>query len=234
MDFDYYQIRGKWNAATLNRRAEKLEEAQAAADELEEAGAAGVEIIGVKAGKRETIRGKKKAPKAAKAPKAKKAPATKKKAAKRKKTAVKMTGTTGTYTTDYKTQKKAKAAAQNIRKLGYNTEIVEPAGQLDLFEDDETKKVILKFSETELKTLINDYYDLISSGERLTNYKSLLTTFEKANAREKIELTKKEIKSIIGVLQKYMKKNISSKGASSIYGQTKELKDSLIKAYYNV
>jgi hypothetical protein len=31
-----------------------------------------------------------------------------------------------------------------------------------------------------------------------------------------------------------MKKNISSKGASSIYGQTKELKDSLIKAYYNV
>lgn len=62
MDFDYYQIKGKWNAATLNRRAEKLEEAQAAADELEEAGAKGVEIIGVKAGKRETIRGKKKAP----------------------------------------------------------------------------------------------------------------------------------------------------------------------------
>ena len=28
MDFDYYQIKGKWNAATLNRRAEKLEEAQ--------------------------------------------------------------------------------------------------------------------------------------------------------------------------------------------------------------
>ena len=62
MDFDYYQIKGKWNAATLNRRAEKLEEAQAAADELEEAGAKGVEIIGVKAGKRETIRGNKKAP----------------------------------------------------------------------------------------------------------------------------------------------------------------------------
>lgn len=224
MDFDYYQIKGKWNAATLNRRAEKLEEAQAAADELEEAGAKGVEIIGVKAGKRETIRGKKKAPKSAKTPKA----------AKRKKTAVKMTGTTGTFTTDYKTEKKAKAAAQNIRALGFDTEIVEPAGQLDLFTGDESKTVILKFSESELKTLINDYYDLISSGERLTNYKYLLTTLEKANAREKIELTKKEIKSIIGVLQKYMKKNISNKGVSSIYGQTKELKDSLIKAYYNV
>lgn len=234
MDFDYYQIKGKWNAATLNRRAEKLEEAQAAADELEEAGAKGVEIIGVKAGKRETIRGKKKAPKAAKTPKAAKVPAKKKKATKRKKTAVKMTGTTGTFTTDYKTEKKAKAAAQNIRALGFDTEIVEPAGQLDLFTGDESKTVILKFSESELKTLINDYYDLISSGERLKNYKSLLTTLEKANAREKIELTKKEIKSIIGVLQKYMKKNISNKGVSSIYGQTKELKDSLIKAYYNV
>lgn len=75
IDFDYYQIKGKWNAATLNRRAEKLEEAQAAADELEEAGAKGIEIIGVKAGKRETIRGKKKAPKAAKVQaKKKKAP----------------------------------------------------------------------------------------------------------------------------------------------------------------
>ena len=200
MDFDYFQIKGKikgkWVTATLNSRAEKLEEAQAAADELEEAGANGVEIVGVKAGKRVTVRGKN-APKPAKVP-------------------------------------KAKAAAQNIRKLGYNTEIVEPAGQLDLFEGDETKKVILKFSERELKTIVNDYYDLISSGERLTNYKSLLTTFEKATPREKIELTKKEIKSIIGVLQKCMKKNISNKVTSSIYGQTKELKDSLVKAYYNV
>ena len=207
MYFDYYQIKGKWNAAKLNRRAEKLEEAQAAADELEEAGAKGVEIIGVKAGKRETIRGNKKAAKAAKTPKVKK---------------------------DTATEKKAKAAAQNISALGFDTEIVEPAGQLDLFTGDESKKIILKFSERELATLINDYYDLISSGERLTNYKGLLTTFEKATPREKIELTKKEIKSIISVLQKYMKKNISNKGVSSIYGQTKDLKDSLIKAYYNV
>lgn len=213
IDFDYYQIRGKWNAATLNRRAEKLEEAQAAADELEEAGAKGVEIIGVKAGKRETIRGKKKAAQAAKTPKAKKAQAKKKKA----------------YTAP-----KMKVKKQEKRKPKKATPKREPAGQLDLFTGDESKTVILKFSEIELRTLINDYYDLISSGERLTNYKSLLTTFEKANAREKIELTKKEIKSIIGVLQKYMKKNISSKGVSSIYGQTKELKDSLIKAYYNV
>lgn len=234
MDFDYYQIKGKWNAATLNRRAEKLEEAQAAADELEEAGAKGVEIIGVKAGKRETIRGKKKPAKPAKTTKAAKVQAKKKTPAKRKKTAVKMTGTTGTYTTDYKTEKKAKAASKNIAALGYKTEIVEPSGQLDLFTGDESKKVILKFSEREIATLINDYYDLIESGERLTGYKSLLTTFEKATPRERIEFTKKEIKSIIGVLQKYMKKHISDKSESSIYGQTKELKDSLIKAYYNV
>lgn len=153
MDFDYYQIKGKWNAATLNRRAEKLEEAQAAADELEEAGAKGVEIIGVKAGKRETIRGKKKAPKAAKTPKAKKAPAKKKKAAKGKKTAVKMTGTTGTFTTEYNTEKKAKAAAQNIRNLGYKTEIVEPRGQLDLFK--QTKKFKIQFTKDELDVLRN-------------------------------------------------------------------------------
>ena len=107
MDFDYYQIKGKWNAATLNRRAEKLEEAQAAADELEEAGAKGVEIIGVKAGKRETIRGKKKAPKAAKAPKAKKEPAKKKKA--------------------------AQAAKKPKDKIKTDTPPREPAGQLDLF-----------------------------------------------------------------------------------------------------
>ena len=201
MYFDYYQINGKWNAATLKRRAEKLEEAQAAADELEEAGAKGVEIIGVKAGKRETIRGKKKAP------------AKKKKAYTAPKMNVK----------EQEKRKQKKAAPKR-----------EAAGQIDLFTGDESKKVILKFSERELATLINDYYDLISSGERLTNYKSLLTTFEKATPREKIELTKKEIKSIIGVLQKYMKKNISNKGVSSIYGQTKDLKDSLIKAYYNV
>ena len=232
MDFDYYQIRGKWNAATLNRRAEKLEEAQAAADELEEAGANGVEIIGVKAGTRETIRGKKKAPKAAKAPKAKKAPAKKKKAAKAtKKQKDKISEMNAD---DLRAIDSIFSHDGKIKILKTNTPKREPAGQLDLFTGDESKTIILKFSEMELKTLINDYYDLISSGERLTNYKSLLTTFEKANAREKIELTKKEIKSIIGILQKYMKKNISDKGVSSIYGQTKELKDSLIKAYYNV
>lgn len=241
MDFDYYQIKGKWNAATVSRRAEKLEEAEAAADELEAAGADGVEIVGIKAGKRETLRGKRaKRGIGAKIPsnnkKAYKAPKMTVKADKKKpkKTAVKMRGTTGEFVTDYKTEKAAKKAADNIKKLGYKADVIEPAGQIDLFTGDESKKVILKFSERELATLINDYYDLIGSGERLVNYKSLLTTFEKATAREKIELTKKEIKTVIAVLQKYMKKNISDKGISSIYGQTKDLKDSLIKAYYNV
>lgn len=238
MDFDYYQIKGKWNAATLNRRAEKLDKAQTAADELEAAGAKSVEIIGVKAGRRETIRGKKKRS--------------------RKKTAVKMTGITGEYITDYQTHEKAAAAAKNIEKLGFDVELVKPAkknkavfkpkntpkknkelaGQLDLFSnnEDENKTKILKFSDSELDIIINDYYDLISSGERLTNYKNTLTTFEKAHPREKIEFTKKEIKQIIGVLQKYMKKHNTDKdkSASSVYGHTKELRDFFIKAYYNV
>lgn len=229
MDFDYYQLRGKWNAATLNRRAEKLEEAQAAADELEEAGANGVEIIGVKAGKRETLRGKKKAPKAAKVPKEKKAPAKKKKAAKGKKTAVKMTGTTGTYTTDYKTEKKAKAAAQNIRKLGYKTEIVEPDGQLDLFDvmKDDKKKVLYSFTQIDVNSLITAFYSLIQAGEKLpAGYKSILTTFEKSDTtgNVKIEFSYNEIKLLIKICQMYLRKFISDKGKSNIYKTIQELK----------
>ena len=79
MDFDYYQIKGKWNAATVSRRAEKLDEAERAADELEEAGAVGVDIVGVKAGKRETLRGKR-TKKAAKPAGGTNTPAKKKKA----------------------------------------------------------------------------------------------------------------------------------------------------------
>lgn len=206
MDFDYYQIKGKWNAATLNRRAEKLEEAQAAADELEEAGAKGVEIIGVKAGKRETIRGKKNAPKPAKATKAKKAPATKKKAAKRKKTAVKMTGTTGTYTTDYNTEKKAKAAAENIRGLGFETEIVEPAGQLDLFDTDKNKDEIWRFNLNELNFIsmaLKEFFpNYINAPLKLTTkeYDDLINCFERAKMRGgniNIKLNENETKNII-------------------------------------
>jgi hypothetical protein len=199
MDFDYYQIRGKWNAATLNRRAEKLEEAQAAADELEEAGAAGVEIIGVKAGKRETIRGKKKAPKSAKTSKAKKVPAKKKKVVKRKKTAVKMTGTTGTYTTDYKTEKKAKAAAQNIRKLGYKTEIIEPTGQLDLFSSVETPKYkTIELNQNEIKAInyclgTNEvFYSALPIIQR-KQFDELETTIEKSlNTTQKVKFQFKD------------------------------------------
>lgn len=234
VDFDFFQITGKWNAAKVTRRADKLEEAERAADELERGGASNVEIIGVKAGKREKIRGQRKPAKPAKKKAPSKTRVRKKTPAKRTKTAVKTKGTTGDYITDFKTEKKAKAAAKNIRALGFETEIVEPRGQLDLFGVDENKKVVIRFSNIELATLINDYYDLIKSGERLTGYKNLLTTFEKANPRERIEFTKKEIKSIIGVLQKYMKKHITEKADSSIYGQTKDLKDTLIKAFYNV
>lgn len=131
MDFDYYQIKGKWNAATLNRRAEKLDEAQAAADELEAAGAKSVEIIGVKAGRRETIRGKKNAA--------------------AKKTAVKMTGTTGEYITDYKTHEKAAAAAKNIEKLGFDVELVKPAKKNKAVFKPKKKKKATKPAKTKKK-----------------------------------------------------------------------------------
>lgn len=227
MDFDYYQIRGKWNAATLNRRAEKLEEAQAAADDLEEAGAAGVEIIGVKAGKRETIRGKKKAPKAAKTPKAKKAPATKKKAAK---------------ATKKQNDKISKMSADDLRAidsifshdgkikiLKTNTPKREPAGQLDLFDvmKDDKKKVLYSFTQVDIKSLITAFYSLIQAGEKLpAGYKSILTTFEKSDTtgNVKIEFSYNEIKLLTKICQMYLRKFISDKGKSNIYKTIQELK----------
>lgn len=209
MDFDYYQIKGKWNAATLNRRAEKLEEAQAAADELEEAGAKGVEIIGVKAGKRETIRGKKKAPKAAKTPKAKKAPAKKKKA----------------YTAT-----KMKVNAQEKPKPKKAAPKREPAGQLDLFNyqfENENKKIILSFTQNDLNSLTHTFYSLIDSGEKLpAGYKKLLDTFTESptNGNVKIELSFKEIRVLTQICQMYLRKYIDDKGKSSIYDTITNLK----------
>ena len=161
MDFDYYQIKGKWNAATLNRRAEKLEEAQAAADELEEAGAKGVEIIGVKAGKRETIRGKKKGARAAKTPKAKKEPAKKKKA--------------------------AQAAKKPKDKIKTDTPKREPAGQLDLFDNTDKKKdEIWSFDLNELNFIsmaLKEFFPTyIKEPLKLTTkeYDELINCFESA------------------------------------------------------
>ena len=151
VEFDFYQITGKWNAAKVTRRADKLEEAERAADELERGGASNVEIIGVKAGKREKIRGQSKPAKPAKKKASAKTRAKKKTPAKRAKTAVKTKGTTGDYVTDFKTEKKAKAAAENIRALGFETEIVEPRGQLDLFKT--IKKFKIEFSKDEINLL---------------------------------------------------------------------------------
>lgn len=173
MDFDYYQIRGKWNSATLNRRAEKLEEAQDAADELEEAGAKGVEIIGVKAGKRETIRGKKKAPKAAKTPKAAKVPAKKKKAY----TAPKMTKK---QTPKPKAKKKA-----------------EP-GQLDLFSS--TKKARVKFNYSEILEIRNalfKYGEPKNAFLTTAKIKELNNIFESVSDDSNIELSFNELQFII-------------------------------------
>lgn len=197
IDFDYYQIKGKWNAATLNRRAEKLEEAQAAADELEEAGAKGVEIIGVKAGKREAIRGKKKAKKAAKTPKAKKAPAKKKK--------------------PVKAIKKQKEKAQ---ENGGQLDLFDVVNE-------NNKKVLYSFTQIDIKSLIHAFYSLIQGGEKMpAGYKSILTTFEKSETTGniKIEFSYNEIKLLVKICQMYLRKFITDKGKSSIYKTIQELK----------
>ena len=227
MDFDYYQIRGKWNAATLNRRAEKLEEAQAPADEQEDAAAKGVEIVGVKAGKRVTVRGKKKAPKAAKVLKAKKVPATKNKAAK---------------ATKKQKDKISKMSADDLRAIDSifshdgkikiiktNTPKREPAGQLDLFDvvKDDKKKVLYSFTQVDIKSLITAFYSLIQAGEKLpAGYKSILTTFEKSDTtgNVKIEFSYNEIKLLTKICQMYLRKFISDKGKSNIYKTIQELK----------
>lgn len=201
IDFDYYQIKGKWNAATLNRRAEKLEEAQAAADELEEAGAKGVEIIGVKAGKRETIRGKKNAPKAAKTPKAAKVQATKKKAAKAAKK---------------QNDKISKMSADDLRAidsifshdgkikiLKTNTPKREPAGQLDLFADESPK--LFLFSNRELKAIFSA---LSSYGAKDFKERELEKCFERAAGRGgniQISLNGNERVRILNALKKMLK-----------------------------
>lgn len=185
MDFDYYQIKGKWNAATLNRRAEKLEEAQAAADELEEAGAKGVEIIGVKAGKREKIRGKKKAAKDAKTPKSKKAPAKKNNA--------------------------LKAAKKPKDKINNDTPKRETAGQLDLFIKPLNKKFDITFTNNDLiyisaaLGLLKDENKKISS---TLKFKELKECILKARNRDKnvnINLDSDELNIICNSLQIYYK-----------------------------
>lgn len=189
IDFDYYQIKGKWNAATLNRRAEKLEEAQAAADELEEAGAKGIEIIGVKAGKRETIRGKKKATKAAKTPKAKKAPATKKKAAQATKTRSTRKANRPAVV------KMIDKAAENFEKYKVKNEDdvnfgVDPWDEYDIREDE---KFTFEFSPEELGYIENalDYagedvgFKTDSRSWTYSKHENLLTTISNLKYEQK-------------------------------------------------
>ena len=184
MDFDYYQIKGKWNAATLNRRAEKLEEAQAAADELEEAGAKGVEIIGVKAGKRETIRGKK----AAKATKKQKDKIS-------KMSADDLRAIDSIFSHDGK-----------IKILKTNTPKREPAGQLDLFENTDKNKDVWRFEPNELNFIsmaLKEFFpNYINAPLKLSTkeYDELINCFERAKMRGgniNIELNENEIKNII-------------------------------------
>lgn len=177
MDFDYYQIKGKWNAATLNRRAEKLEEAQAAADELEEAGAKGVEIIGVKAGKRETIRGKKKAAKAAKTPKAAKVPAKKKKAAQAAK---------------IKTDTPPREPAGQLDLFtGLPVEIT----------GKRFKNYKIKFTNDELFEIVESYEYF--TGIRNNKLEKTIKEAEKLNKDVVLDLSGNEIKNIIDSLSSY-------------------------------
>lgn len=240
MNFDYYQIKGKWNAANVTRRAEKLEEAEAAADELEAAGADGVEIVGIKSGKRETLRGKRaKRAGSVKIPsknkKVFKAPKMTVKADKKKpkKTAVKMRGTTGYFITDYKTEKAAKKAADNIKKLGYKADVVEPTGQIDLFSPKEfwEKPKRWHFTRKEIDLIIKSMYDKYSvSGKSLgVGGLNVLTTFEKAqNTTESVDfdLSRNEIDIIFKSLLDYRNKQ---KPGTPIYYEITKLKESLTK-----
>lgn len=204
MDFDYYQIKGKWNAATLNRRAEKLEEAQAAADELEEAGAAGVEIIGVKAGTRETIRGKKKAPKAAKTPKAKKAPATKKKAAKATKKPIDKISKMSAD--DFRAIESIFRHDGKIKILKTNTPKREPAGQLDLFSSLKKARVKFNYSEIlEIRNAIFKYGEPKNAFLTSKKIKELAAVFESVSNETNIELSFNELQFIVLALD-YSKK----------------------------
>lgn len=209
VEFDFYQITGKWNAAKVTRRADKLEEAERAADELERGGASNVEIIGVKAGKREKIRGQIKPAKPAKKKSPAKTRERKKTPAKRAKTAVKTKGITGEYyITDFTTEKKAKAAAENIRALGFETEIVEPRGQLDLFTSDENKNKSFLFSPRELEAIFSALSSYGAGGLSSVSYKELLNCFERAALRGgdiQITLNGRERVLIYSALQKRLK-----------------------------
>lgn len=223
MDFDYYTIRGKWNGANVSRRADKLADAERAADELEAGGVDGVEIVGVKAGTRETIRGRKKAKKPAKAAGGATTPAKKKKPR-----------------TPPKTKKKAaskKKAAQPAAD----------SGQLDLFKPNEMirtpnseRKVYIKFTPwKDCSAIVAAYYDVVSSGKsrQIGKYKQLLTTFEKIEGRKSpvdVQLSENEILQLIKVCQIYLRNNIFLKKTGTTYQTIKELKDTMIKAYYNV
>ena len=218
MDFDYYQIKGKWNAATLNRRAEKLEEAQAAADELEEAGAAGVEIIGVKAGTRETIRGKKKAPKAAKTPKAKKAA---------KDTKKPIDKISKMIADDFRAIDSIFSHDGKIKILNTNTPKREPAGQLDLFKDLPNKKNIkhktmLTHDEIEMINACLGLNNVLFSAINIITekeFEELKKTFseaEKTFNSELLELKDNEIRTIALALTK--EKN---RGENSFYSKFK-------------
>lgn len=201
MDFDYYQIKGKWNAATLNRRAEKLEEAQAAADELEEAGAKGVEIIGVKAGKRETIRGKKKPAKPTKTTKAAKVQAKEKKPAKAaKKQKDKLSKMSAD---DLNAINSIFSHDGKIKILKTNTPKHEPTGQLDLFTDEKPKSFL--FSNRELKAIFSA---LSSYGSKDFRERELEKCFERAAGRGgniQISLNGNERVRILNALKKRLK-----------------------------
>ena len=209
MDFDYYQIKGKWNAATLNRRAEKLEEAQAAADELEEAGAKGVEIIGVKAGKRETIRGKKKPAKPAKTPKAAKVAAKKKTPAKRvKKTKDKLSKMS---VDDLNAIDSIFSHDGKIKILKTNTPKREPRGQLDLFSSVEIPKYkTIELDQNEIKAInyclgTNEVFFSALPIIQRKEFDELQTTIEKSlNTTQKVKFQFKdnELRTIALALNK--------------------------------
>lgn len=199
-NYDYYEIKFVWHGADCKRRAADLEEAKSARTELKNAGVKDVTIYGVKKGSKEIQNTKKQYVKPEfkhEKPEPKKEKP-KKTATKNKKTAVKMTGTSGTFTTDYKTEKKAKAAAKNIRKLGYKTEIIEPAGQLDLFSSEKKASVKFNYSEIlEIRNALFEYGEPKNAFLTTVKIKELTDVFESVSDDSNIELSFNELQFII-------------------------------------
>ena len=188
--YDYYTIKAAWKGAGVSQRADDIKAAEKIAADLKGNGFLDVVIFGVKAGKREKLEGgKQDKPKAQERPRKAKKPKEQAKA-------------------DPKVKTRVKASKKREEKAQDN------GGQLDLFNDFD-KKNIWSFSDREINYIKKSLYEQFESGRSIYGLKNLLTNFEKLNARQKIELTNREITNIYESLLNYrFKHNFGATGTT--------------------